>query len=86
MLPGCTPIGIGAGTVIRKAIIDKNARIGMDCVIDNKDNIADLNAEDKGYIIRDGIIVVIKDAVIPAGSIIPGPQEVAAAAATAGKK
>jgi|EP00223_Ostreococcus_mediterraneus_P002913 glucose-1-phosphate adenylyltransferase len=86
LLPGCTPIGIGAGTVIRKAIIDKNARIGMDCVIDNKDNIADLNAEDKGYIIRDGIIVVIKDAVIPAGSIIPGPQEVAAAAATAGKK
>merc|ERR1711990_1149651 len=38
-LPGCTPIGIGAGTTIRRAIIDKNARIGMDCKIINKDNV-----------------------------------------------
>ena len=74
LLPGCTPIGIGAGTVIRKAIIDKNARIGMDCVIDNTENVCDLNAEEHGYIVRDGIIVVIKDAVIPAGSRIPSPD------------
>ena len=70
LLPGCTPIGIGAGTVIRKAIVDKNARIGMDCQIINKDNVMEKNAEDQGYIIRDGIIVIVKDAVIPAGTII----------------
>jgi glucose-1-phosphate adenylyltransferase len=70
LLPGCTPIGIGAGTVIRKAIVDKNARIGMDCQIINKDNVMEKNAEADGYIIRDGIIVIIKDAIIPAGTII----------------
>ena len=30
-LPGCIPIGIGPGSVIRKAIVDKNARIGTHC-------------------------------------------------------
>jgi glucose-1-phosphate adenylyltransferase len=70
LLPGCTPIGIGAGTVIRKAIVDKNARIGMDCQIVNKDGVMDKDCEDQGYIIRDGIIVIIKDAVIPNGTVI----------------
>ena len=69
-LPGCTPIGIGAGTTIRGAIIDKNARIGMDCKIINKDNVQDANHEDEGYIIKDGIIVVCKDAIIPNGTTI----------------
>jgi glucose-1-phosphate adenylyltransferase len=70
LLPGCTPIGIGAGTVIRRAIVDKNARIGMDCQITNKDNVMDKDCESEGYIIRDGIIVIIKDAVIPNGTVI----------------
>jgi glucose-1-phosphate adenylyltransferase len=69
-LPGCTPIGIGAGTTIRKAIIDKNARIGMDCKIINKDNVKEANHEDEGYIIKDYIIVVCKDAIIRNGTII----------------
>lgn len=34
---GGVPIGIGENTVIRNAIIDKNARIGKNCVITNKD-------------------------------------------------
>ena len=69
-LPGCTPIGIGAGTTIRRAIVDKNARIGMDCQIINKDNVQEANCEEQGYIIKDGIIVIIKDSIIPNGTII----------------
>jgi len=69
-LPGCTPIGIGAGTTIKRAIIDKNARIGMDCKIINKDNVQEANHEDKGYIIKDGIVVICKDAIIPNGTVI----------------
>ena len=69
-LPGCTPIGIGAGTKIRKAIIDKNARIGENCQILNEAGVMDKDCESEGYIIRDGIIVVIKDAVIKAGTVI----------------
>jgi hypothetical protein len=34
---GGVPIGIGENTVIRNAIIDKNARIGKNCHITNKD-------------------------------------------------
>jgi glucose-1-phosphate adenylyltransferase len=69
-LPGCTPIGIGACTKIRKAIIDKNARIGENCQILNEAGVMDKDCESEGYIIRDGIIVVIKDAVIKAGTVI----------------
>ena len=69
-LPGCTPIGIGAGTTIKRAIIDKDARIGMDCQIINKDNVQEANHEDKGYIIKDGIVVICKDAIIPNGTVI----------------
>jgi hypothetical protein len=63
-LPGCTPIGIGAGTHIKRAIIDKNARIGMDCKITNAANVQEANKEDEWYIIKDGIVVVMKDAII----------------------
>lgn len=51
-LPGCTPIGIGAGTTIRKAIVDKNARIGMDCQIVNKDGVMEANREEQFYVIK----------------------------------
>lgn len=69
-LPGGVPIGIGAGTKIRKAIIDKNARIGENCQILNEAGVMDKDCENEGYIIRDGIIVVIKDAVIKPGTVI----------------
>jgi len=69
-LPGCIPIGIGAGTTIRRAIVDKNARIGMDCQIINAGNVQEANHEDKGYVIKDGIIVIVKDSIIPNGTII----------------
>ena len=67
---GETPVGIGAGTKIRKAIIDKNARIGKNCQILNEEGVMDKDCESEGYIIRDGIIAVIKDAVIPDGTVI----------------
>ena len=75
-LPGCTPIGIGAGTTVRRAIIDKNARIGMDCQIVNKDGVQEANREESYYVIKDGIITIMKD------SIIPPPPPPASDAAT----
>lgn len=62
-------IGIGAGSIIRKAIIDKNARIGKNCRI----GIDKLEREDGdygSYMILDGIIVLRKNAVLPDGSRI----------------
>ncbi|MDX2256376.1 MAG: glucose-1-phosphate adenylyltransferase [Pseudanabaenaceae cyanobacterium bins.39] len=64
------PMGIGKNTIIRHAIIDKNARIGQNVQIINKDRIQDVNREELGYCICNGIVVVVKNAVIPDNTII----------------
>jgi glucose-1-phosphate adenylyltransferase len=64
------PVGIGSDTIIRRAIIDKNARIGHDVKIINKDNVQEAERENQGFYIRSGIVVVLKNAVIPDGTII----------------
>ncbi|MEM6253237.1 MAG: glucose-1-phosphate adenylyltransferase [Cyanobacteria bacterium P01_D01_bin.156] len=67
---GKIPVGIGESTVIRNAIIDKNARIGSNVKILNKEDIQEAEREDLGFYIRSGIVVVLKNAVIPDGMII----------------
>ncbi|NJO41497.1 MAG: glucose-1-phosphate adenylyltransferase [Cyanobacteria bacterium CRU_2_1] len=67
---GVVPLGIGANTTIRRAIIDKNARIGRDVQLINKDRVEEAAREEQGFHIRSGIIVVIKNATIPDGTII----------------
>jgi glucose-1-phosphate adenylyltransferase len=59
------PIGIGKNCVIDRAIIDKNARIGDGVVITPEGKSATLDADN--YFIRDGIVVIPKNAVIQAG-------------------
>jgi len=61
-------IGIGKNTFIEKAIIDKNARIGENVIIKNKDNVEEFDGE--GYSIRDGIVIIHKDSAIPDGTVI----------------
>jgi len=61
-------IGIADGSVIENAIIDKNARIGKNVVIKNLNNLN--NLDDNNYFIRDGIVVVPKNAVIKDGTKI----------------
>jgi glucose-1-phosphate adenylyltransferase len=65
---GVPPIGVGRDCVIEGAIIDKNARIGNGVVISPKNGAENLDAE--GYYIRDGIVVVPKNSVIPDGTRI----------------
>jgi glucose-1-phosphate adenylyltransferase len=64
------PIGIGENTTIRRAIIDKNACIGSNVKIINKDNVEEASREDEGFYIRNGIVVVLKNATIADGVII----------------
>lgn len=61
-------MGIGAGTVIRNAIIDKNVCIGENVRIENRDNIEDCDKD--LYCIREGIVIVPKNTVIPSGTVI----------------
>lgn len=67
---GRVPLGIGEGTTVRRAIIDKNARIGQDVQIVNKDRVEEAEREKQGFLIRNGIVVVLKNAVIPNGTVI----------------
>ncbi|VXD24109.1 glucose-1-phosphate adenylyltransferase [Planktothrix paucivesiculata] len=67
---GEIPLGIGSNTVIRKAIVDKNARIGRNVKIINKEDIQEAEREDLGFYIRSGIIVILKNAVISDYTVI----------------
>jgi len=61
-------IGIGPGSVLKRCIIDKNVRIGKNVRLVNKDNIQEFDAPDASYFIRDGLIIVPKNATIPDGT------------------
>jgi len=61
-------LGIGRNCVIDHAIIDKNARIGDGCVITPAGKPEHFDGPN--YYIRDGIVVVPKNATIPAGTCI----------------
>jgi glucose-1-phosphate adenylyltransferase len=63
---GKLPLGVGAGSLIQGAILDKNCRVGENVRITNEANV-DHQGEDDDLQIRDGISIVIKDGQIPDG-------------------
>lgn len=67
---GVPHMGIGANTVIRRAIIDKNVRIGKNVKLMNRSGAVDFDAPDRSYYVREGIIIIPKNAVIPDGTEI----------------
>ncbi|KXZ49415.1 hypothetical protein GPECTOR_21g641 [Gonium pectorale] len=67
---GGVPVGIGANCVISNAIIDKNARVGKNVKIFNKDGVSEGTRESEGIYIRSGIVVIDKGATVPDNSTI----------------
>jgi glucose-1-phosphate adenylyltransferase len=65
---GLPRIGIGANTRIENAIIDKNARIGDNVVISPAGKPE--NVDHPLYFIRDGIVIIPKNGIIPHGTVI----------------
>ncbi len=63
-------IGIGSNSVIRRAIIDKNVRIGKNVRLINQNNIEHADDPEGSYYIREGIILIPKGAVIRDGTEI----------------
>lgn len=65
---GRPDIGIGAGTVIESALVDKNARIGRNVhirhIVDRPDS------EASNWVAREGLVIVPKSAAIPDGLVI----------------
>jgi len=67
---GRPAIGIGDGTRIESAIVDKNCRIGPEVRVCNEYNLQDYG-ENEAVVIRDGIAVVVKEAILPRGWKMP---------------
>ena len=62
------PLGIGKNSVIEGALIDKNARIGKDVIIKPFPHGTELDKDE--YVVRDGVVVIPKRAVIHSGTVI----------------
>jgi glucose-1-phosphate adenylyltransferase len=65
---GQPDVGVGRGSTIEEAIIDKNARIGREVTIRAHDPGEE--AEEENFTIRDGVVVIPKNAIIPDGTDI----------------
>jgi len=61
-------IGIGEGTILRKAIIDTNARVGANVRILNEKGLDDFDGPN--YYIREGIVIIPKNTTIADGTVI----------------
>jgi glucose-1-phosphate adenylyltransferase len=61
-------VGIGEETHIERAIIDQNTRIGRGVTI--RSHEGEENQDGEHHVIRDGIVVIPKHAVIPDGTAI----------------
>ncbi len=59
---------IGDGTHIQGAILDKDCRIGNQVKILNERGLEE--ADGPNYVIRDGVVVIPKGAVVPDGTVI----------------
>ena len=65
---GLPNLGVGDGSVIDNAILDKDARVGANCRIINHDRVK--NSEGKNFVIRDGVVVIPKGAIVLDGTVI----------------
>jgi len=62
------PVGVGSNSKIKDAIVDKNARIGRNVRIENTRKLKDFDGGN--YYIREGIVIIPKNAVIEDGTVI----------------
>ena len=61
-------IGIGEGTVIEDAIVDKNVRIGQKVVIRASGKSGEVDGAN--FFVRDGVVIIPKGMTIPDGTVI----------------
>ncbi|KAF8057762.1 ADG2 [Scenedesmus sp. PABB004] len=69
---GATPLGVGAGSVLTRVIVDSNARIGARCVLTNAAGVTEgaSGALPRGVVIKDGLVVVMRGAELPPGTVV----------------
>ena len=71
---GGVPPGVGAGCVIRRAVVDEGARVGAGARLVNARRLRDGDGAaaglPAGVAVRDGVIVVKRGALIPDGTVV----------------
>jgi glucose-1-phosphate adenylyltransferase len=63
-------IGIGPNCVIRRTIVDKNVRIGRNVQLINSAGVENADCVNGSYYIRDGIIIIPKNAIVADGTVV----------------
>jgi glucose-1-phosphate adenylyltransferase len=61
-------LGVGDNSVIERAILDKDCRIGRNVHIVNRRNVK--HDDGSSYVIRDGIVIIPKATTVPDGTVI----------------
>jgi len=67
---GQIPLGFGDGSTIENCIVDKNARIGAGVRITNQEGVVEADREAEGWVIRSGIVVVVRNGTVRDGTVI----------------
>jgi glucose-1-phosphate adenylyltransferase len=65
---GIPDFTVGEGSIIERAILDKDCRVGKNVHIVNRRNLVD--DEGENYVIRDGIVVIPRGMIVPDGTVI----------------
>jgi len=67
---GGIPVGVGSGTTVKRAILDKNVRIGGQVTIINRARVEEADRSELGFYIRNGIVVIVKNGSVADGTVI----------------
>ena len=67
---GGVPLGIGRGSAVSNAILDKNVRIGCNVQVFNKDRVQEADRSALGFTIRNGIVVIEKNTSLVDNTVI----------------
>lgn len=62
--------GVGDNCFLRRCVVDENATIGNNVQIINKSGVAEADRSESGFMVQDGIVVVMRNAVLPDGIVI----------------
>jgi len=65
---GVPSLGVGNGSIIERAILDKDCRIGQNVHITNRHGLS--NHDGGSFVIRDGIVVISRGTALPDGTVI----------------
>ena len=62
--------GVGSNSHLKGCVMDENAYIGDDCIVRNDAGVVEADRSADGWMVQEGIVVVLKNAIIPDHTVI----------------